>query len=48
MAKSGFFRSVLDVIVESRSKRGAQEAARYTETHGYETLLQEKRPINML
>ena len=43
MAKSGFFRSVVDAIVESRSKHAEREVARFVETHGYRNLLNEKR-----
>ncbi|GLQ18954.1 hypothetical protein [Maritalea porphyrae] len=46
MAKSGFFRNVMDAIVTSRSKHAEREVARFVETHGYRNLLNEERSRN--
>lgn len=43
MAKAGFFRNVVNAIVESRSKHAEREVARFVETHGYRSLLSETR-----
>ena len=43
MAKAGFFRNVMDAIVTSRSKHAEREVARFVETQGYRSLLNEQR-----
>ncbi|MGJ8528167.1 hypothetical protein [Maritalea sp.] len=43
MAKTGFFRNVMDAIVSSRSKHAEREVARFVETNGYRRLLNEQR-----